>query len=114
MLADLGLDLLQVVTDTGHDLSAIAASATEPQISSFEHHNVGDAFFSKFQRGIDAGKAAANHHDIRFHILFERGETQVVFFGCRVVGRRFDIDHGAAWKSEGKLNCRACKKLCTC
>ena len=108
------LDLLQVVADARHDLPAIAASAAKAQVARFQHDDIGDAFFGEFQRGIDAGETAANHHNIRFHILFKGREAEVVFFGCRVVGGRFDIDHGAAWKSEGKLNCRACKKLCTC
>ena len=102
-VAYLLLDLFQVVADPRHDLPAIAARATKAQVARFQHHNIGDAFFSEFQRGVYAGETAANHYHIRFHVLFEGWETEVVFFGCRVVGRRFDIDHGAAWKSEGEL-----------
>ncbi len=83
------------MTDAGHDLSAIAPGAAEPQVTRLQHHDVGDAFFGELQRGIDAGETAANDHDIGVHVLFQRGEAEVVFLGGRVIGGRFDIDHDA-------------------
>ena len=103
LLAHLLLDFLQVVADPRHDLATVAARAAEAQVAGFQHHDIGDAFFGEFECGIDPRKATANHHDIRFHVLLECGEAEVVFLGRRIIGRRFNIDHGAAWKSERKL-----------
>jgi hypothetical protein len=84
------------VTDAGHDLPSIAPGATETQVTRLQHNDVGDAFFGELKRGIDAGETTANDHNVGFHILFQGREAEIVFFGGRVIGGRFDIDHGAA------------------
>ena len=56
LVADAGLDLLEVMADAGHDLSAVAPGAAEAQVAGFEHYDVGDAFFRELQGSIDAGK----------------------------------------------------------
>src|SRR5690349_20702239 len=53
------LDLLQVVTDAGHDLTSTAPGATETQVTRLQHNDVGDAFFGELKRGIDAGETTA-------------------------------------------------------
>ncbi|MNH16246.1 hypothetical protein D3C79_758780 [compost metagenome] len=96
IVADVLLDLLQVVTDAGHDLPAVAPGAAKAQVAGFEHDDVGDAFFRQLQGRVDPGKAAADDDHVGVHVLFQGREAQVVFFGGGVVGRRFDVDHGAA------------------
>jgi hypothetical protein len=67
------------VADARHDLSAVAASTAKPQVTRFQHHDIGDAFFSQFQRRVDAGETAANHDDIRLHVLLKGRKAEVVF-----------------------------------
>ena len=96
VFADVLLDFLQVVADAGHDLPAIAPGAAKAQVAGLEHDDVGDALFGQLQRRVDAGKPATDDDHVRVFIVFQGREAQVVFLGCRVVGRRFDRDHGAA------------------
>lgn len=78
-VTDLLLDLFQVMADPRHDLPAIAARATEAQVARLKHHDVGDAFFGEFQRGVDAGETTTNHHHVGVYVLFEGREAEVVF-----------------------------------
>ncbi|MCY1401136.1 hypothetical protein D9M71_162480 [compost metagenome] len=70
VLADVALDRLEVVADAGHHLAAVASGAAEADVAAFQHDDVGDAFLGQLERGVDAGEAAADHHDVRFEILF--------------------------------------------
>src|SRR5690606_14355909 len=77
VLADVRLDRFQIVADAGHHLTTVAAAATKTKVAGFKHDYIGDALLRQLERGVDAGEAAADHHDVRFEVGLQRRETQL-------------------------------------
>ena len=91
--ADVLLHRLDIVTNAGHYLATVAPGAAIAEMTRLQHDDIADALLGELERGVDAGKAAADHHHVGIEILHQPGKREVVFPGRRVVVERIQLPH---------------------
>ena len=91
------LGAVAVMLSSASDLNLMLTESDVRVIVADPDHLDLAAFF-QFQRGVDAGKATTDHHDIGIDVIGQAGEGEIVLPGDGVVVQRVELVHDGGGK----------------